>query len=37
VPPVIERQCEALLQACPSERRHRIVRDVDNWVRMVGA
>ena len=35
VPPGMARRCEVLLQACPSARRHRIARDVDNWVRMV--
>jgi hypothetical protein len=37
VPPGVQRDCEALLQACPSPRRRRIARDVENWVRMVGA
>ena len=35
VPPGMALRCENLLQACPSARRHRIARDVDNWVRMV--
>jgi hypothetical protein len=37
VPPGLQRDCEALLRACPSTRRRRIARDVENWVRMVGA
>jgi hypothetical protein len=36
VPRGVERHCEALLEACPGPRRHRIARDVDNWVRMLG-
>lgn len=35
VPETVEHRCQALLQACPVNRRSKIAGDVANWVRMI--